>query len=426
MKLQQVNLKKNKVIILCLIAVLVIAAIAIFAGYGIKRLYIGKKLESLQNTAATDSVNFFNKYSHSNVEGIDSVKEKLQNRDYELTPMDEVIEILKEYPRNYDEAIARRDIFSTSFGFPLFGTDVWDRFVGGCRIGHSGNVVMVQFAADMTPIYYFLEFDGETYHIVEDRSSDSEDGESGYSEWFAKYLKVEGYEAEAGYAEYAFLTNEPTLTYKDIDIYYRNSESLEENAPSVFMFYLGVVTDDIMLTSMVTPEKVNGDFEQDYTGFLDKHPSYCMDNPRMDYDGDGILDRVYREHLLVTDGTDSTDEDEGSEARYSNDAYLMLGNGKTITLAKDMWGHKMLTGAIDMSKDGINDICFVQYDENKEYGPVYYEYSESEYVSCALPDSRYKYFEIVNTDEGDAFFKCTDSSSSNKELRRIDGEWVVN
>ena len=412
MKLQQVNLKKNKVIILCLIAVFV-TAIAIFAGYGIKRFYIGKKLESLQTTAASDSVNFFNKYSHSNVEGIDSVKEKLRNRDYELTPMDEIIEILKEYPRNYDEAIARRDIFSTSFGFPLFGTDVWDRFVAGCRIGHSGNVVMVQFAADMTPIYYFLEFDGETYHIVEDRSSDSEDGESGYSEWFAKYLKVEGYEAEAGFAEYAFLTNEPALTYKDIDIYYRNEESLEENAPAVFMFYLGVVTDDIMLTSMVTPEKVSGDFEQDYTGFLDKHPSYCMDNPRMDYDGDGILDRVYREHLLVTDGT-------------SNDAYLMLGNGKTITLAKDMWGHNMMTRAIDMSKDGINDICFVQYDENKEYEPVYFEYSESDYVSCELPESRYKYFEIVGTEEGDAFFKCTDSSSSNKELRRIDGEWVVN
>lgn len=413
MKLQQVNLKKNKVIILCLIAVFVIAAIATFAGYGIKRLYIGQKLESLQSTAATDSVNFFNKYSHSNVEGIDSVKEKLQNRDYELTSMDEIIDILKEYPRNYDEAIARRDIFSTSFGFPLFGTDVWDRFVAGCRIGHSGNVVMVQFAADMTPIYYFLEFDGETYHIVEDRSSDSEDGESGYSEWFAKYLKVEGYEAEAGYAEYAFLTNEPTLTYKDIDIYYRNEEALEENAPAVFMFYLGVVTDDIMLTSMVTPEKVSGDFEQDYTGFLDKHPSYCVDNPRMDYDGDGILDRVYREHLLINDGT-------------SNDAYLMLGNGKTITLAKDMWGHKMQTRAIDMSKDGINDICFVQYDENKEYGPVYYEYLESEYVSCALPEDRYKFFEIISTEDGDAFFKCTDSSSSNKELRRIDGEWVVN
>ena len=406
-------MKKNKVIILCLIAVFVIAAIATFAGYGIKRLYIGQKLESLQSTAATDSVNFFNKYSHSNVEGIDSVKEKLQNRDYELTSMDEIIDILKEYPRNYDEAIARRDIFSTSFGFPLFGTDVWDRFVAGCRIGHSGNVVMVQFAADMTPIYYFLEFDGETYHIVEDRSSDSEDGESGYSEWFAKYLKVEGYEAEAGYAEYAFLTNEPTLTYKDIDIYYRNEEALEENAPAVFMFYLGVVTDDIMLTSMVTPEKVSGDFEQDYTGFLDKHPSYCVDNPRMDYDGDGILDRVYREHLLINDGT-------------SNDAYLMLGNGKTITLAKDMWGHKMQTRAIDMSKDGINDICFVQYDENKEYGPVYYEYLESEYVSCALPEDRYKFFEIISTEDGDAFFKCTDSSSSNKELRRIDGEWVVN
>ena len=138
-----------------------------------------------------------------------------------------------------------------------------------------------------------------------------------------------------------------------------------------------------------------------------------MDNPRMDYDGDGILDRVYREHLLTSD-------------EYSNDAYLMLGNGKTITLAKDMWGHNMLTRAIDMSKDGINDICFVHYDENKEYEPVYYEYSESEYVTCALPESRYKFFEIVSTDEGDAFFKCTDSNSSNKELRRIDGDWVIN
>ncbi|MCR4850712.1 MAG: hypothetical protein K5870_05565 [Lachnospiraceae bacterium] len=414
MKLQQVNLQKNKVIILCLIAVSTIIAIILSAGYGIKRLNMGRRLETLQNTAATDSVNFFNKYSHSNAEGIDSVKEKLQNRDYELTPMDEVIELLKEYPRDYDEAIARRDIFSTSFGFPLFGTDVWDRFVAGCRIGHSGNVVMVQFAADMTPIYYFIEFDGDTYHIVEDRSSDSEDGESGYTEYFAKYLKVEGYEAEAGYAEYAYLTDEPALTYKDIDNYYRNEESLEENAPSVFMFYLGVVTEDIMATSMVTPEKVNGDFEADYTGFLDRHPSYAYDNPRMDYDGDGILDRVYREHLLITD------ED------YSDDAYLMLGNGRTLTLAKDMWGHKLLTRSIDMTKDGINDICFVQYDEDEEYEPCYYEYSEGEYQLCALPESRYRFFDIVNTDDGDTFFKCTDSSSSSKELRRIDKEWVIN
>ena len=53
MKLQQGNLQKNKVIILCLIAVFV-TAIAIFAGYGIKRLYIGKKLESLMNSLLVD------------------------------------------------------------------------------------------------------------------------------------------------------------------------------------------------------------------------------------------------------------------------------------------------------------------------------------------------------------------------------------
>ncbi|MCR4787016.1 MAG: hypothetical protein K5888_00370 [Lachnospiraceae bacterium] len=414
------DLKKNKVIILGIISAAVIITILISAVYTIKRVSLGRKLKELQDITAENSVKFFNKYSHSDAEGIESVKASLENKDYELTPMDDVIELLKEYPRDYDEAIARRDIFSTSFGFPLFGTDVWDRFVGGCRVGRSGNLVMVQFAADMVPVYYFLEFDGTTYHIVEDRSSDSEDGESGYSEWYAKYLKVEGYEAEAGYAEYAYLTNDPLITYKDIDNYYKQEDSSEEDAPSVFMFYLGVVTNDIMQTSMVTPEKVDGDFELDYTGFTDRHPSYAEDNPRMDYDGDGILDRVFRDHVIIPDGDVTTDDDETSDS-----AYLMLGNGKTLVLAENMWGDRMQTKALDMTKDGINDISFVQYND-EEYGPVYYEYVEGGYELCALPEEKYLYFEAIDNDEGDTFFKCVDSGSVKREFRRIDGEWVVN
>ena len=408
MKLQLKNLKKNRIVLLCIALSGLIAAACITIGRMAGFFSMNKRLSILNDTVTANSISFFNKYSHSDAEGIESVKARLDGDSYRLTTMDEAISLLKEYPRDYDEAIARRDIFSTGFGFPLFGADVWDRFVAGCRIGQSGNVVMVQFAADMVPVYYFIEFDGNTYHIVEDRSSDSEDGESGYSEWYAKYLKVEEYEAEAGFAEYAFLTDDPDLTYRDIDTYYRQEDSREENAPSAFQFYLGVATEDILQTFMVTPEKVDGDFEEDYIGFTDKHPSFATENPRYDYDNDGILDRVYRE---------------------KNNAYLMLGNGTTLTLAKDIWGKDMRTESMDISGDGFNDICFVQYtddDETKEYEPAYFEFKEGEYILSEFPDSRYRYYEAVDEADAGCFFNCKDNDSNSIRLRRSNGEWVIN
>ncbi|MCR4990321.1 MAG: hypothetical protein K6A38_05585 [Lachnospiraceae bacterium] len=367
-------IKNKKLSIICVVAAAVFLTAAIMAGKGIKRISIGNKLGNLKDTVEANCVSFYNKYSHSNVEGLESVMEQLADTKYELTPLSEVVDLLKEYPADYDDAIARRDIFSISFGFPLFGADVWDRFVAGSKIGHPGNVVMVQFDTNMVPYYYYIEYDGSIYHIVEDRSIDSEDGESGYTEWFAKYLNVECYQAEAGYAEYAYLTDDPSIIYKDIINYYSDEEASEENAPSAFNFYIGVVTEDIRQTFIVTPEKVDGDYELDYTGYTDKHPSFAEDNPMRDYDGDGILDRVYRDKIVT--------EDEGTKTGV----YLLFGNGEVLTLSEDVQDMDFRTVSADFSGDGFNDICFATYTEEGQINEaLFFEYNEDRYILADMP-----------------------------------------
>lgn len=291
------------------------------------------------------------------------------NEKYELTSLDDIKGILKEYPGGYDEALQREDIYSVAFGFPLFGQDLWDKFVSDCRLGRPGNIIMVQFSADFECFYYFIEYDGSQYHVVEDRSRGSEDEESGYSECYGRYLKVEQYVAEAGYAEYAFVTDDAELTYKDIDVYYHSEDVSEMKEPTFWGFYVGVVTEEMMANAMLSNDEGSEVFASEYSGYADRHPNFFLDNLRMDYDGDGILDRVYREYFLMPDG---------NEVVY---VYLFLGNGENIVLSKNDTSTSMnfRTYVEDNVESDNPDIVFEEYDEDIINRTVF-EYQDGNYV----------------------------------------------
>ena len=83
----------------------------------------------------------------------------------------------------------------------------------------------------------------------------------------------------------------------------------------------------------------------DYTGYLDENSYFAKDNPRKDYDGDGLLDRVYKEFQ----------EDTGS-----NIFTLEFGNGSKLQLSDMTLGMFFATEGVDLTGDGQNEIIFEQ------------------------------------------------------------------
>jgi hypothetical protein len=84
----------------------------------------------------------------------------------------------------------------------------------------------------------------------------------------------------------------------------------------------------------------------DYTGYLDMNSKFMNDNPKKDYDGDGILDRVYKEYHDDT-GTDIVT--------------MQFGNGTKLQLSDTTLGIFFKTESADLTGDGENEILFEQY-----------------------------------------------------------------
>lgn len=418
--IQRLKSLKKFDIVFAVSTLIALMAVLVFVGCTIKRNGYLYSLTSLKQKSVHNDQMLTKQLAESGYI-VDNVNYLLTENDmvedYSLKSLDEIIEILKEYPSDYDTAIHYDGVYSVGFGFPLFGMDEWERFIANCRLHRPGYIVMVQFSANFVGTYYYIEYDGKKYHVVEDRSRDFDEGETGYSESYGKYLKIEGYPSEAGFAEYAFLTDDVNMTYKKAEEYFINDAANGASAPSFWSFYIGVYTDEIIANLIKEPDRTSETFKSDYTGFLDRHPDYIADNMRMDYDGDGILDRIYREHLEFDDGSST------------NNAYLILGNGNCITLAKDMIGDATKTILTDVTADGSNDIVFIEYTNkfgNEKARLNVFENQSGNFVQVKIPENEAKSIEMtIAESDGQNIFVSKDENDELYYTRVKDGEWVT-
>ncbi len=88
-----------------------------------------------------------------------------------------------------------------------------------------------------------------------------------------------------------------------------------------------------------------GDNLYNYTGYLDIHPVFAQGNPRKDYDGDGLLDRVYKKY----DSNSNT-----------SSFHLHFGKGTNLLLSDRELGMFYRTEAADLTGDGVKEIMFEQ------------------------------------------------------------------
>ena len=403
----------------CLIA---LTAVLVFVGCTVKRNGYLISLSDLKQKSVYNDHMLDKQLSDSGyvTEGVHSfLAANGLIEDYSLKSMDEIIEILKEYPSDYETAIHREDIYSVGFGFPLFGVDKWEEFQANCMLHRPGFIVMAQFSANFVGTYYYIEYDGSRFHVVEDRSRDFDNMDSGYTEAYGKYLRVEAYPTDAGFAEYAFLTDDVSMTYKEGESFYLSDGENATKAPSFWTFYIGVVTDEIIANNMLTPDRISQTFKNEYTGFLDRHPDYVQDNNRRDYDGDGLLDRVYREHITSEDET------------VTNNAYLIFGNGNYLTLAKDLIGDSTKTILADLDFDGDDDISFIEYSNKpgQECARLHiFENKSGHFVPINLRRMEAKSIEMIQAEsDGNNIFWCVsdDGTDTSYFIRWKDGEWVV-
>lgn len=94
----------------------------------------------------------------------------------------------------------------------------------------------------------------------------------------------------------------------------------------------------------------------DDTGYLDVNPNYAEGNPRADYDGDGLLDRVYKKFDKVT----------GNSC-----VYLYFGNGTKLLLSDQIWGINYKTETADLTGDGVKEILFEQFSTSTKCPNLY-------------------------------------------------------
>jgi hypothetical protein len=116
-----------------------------------------------------------------------------------------------------------------------------------------------------------------------------------------------------------------------------------------------------------------------YTGYMDVQPGLAKNNPKIDYDGDGLLDRVYKEVNI-----------------YNQDSsfYVYFGNGKKLLLADHAYGFLYKTIAADLTGDGMNEIIFEQYSSSTKSANLYYSiftFTDGNYERMDIPYFRENY-----------------------------------
>lgn len=395
------NSKKNKYFLIAAAAVAAIV-IALIVGTNIyKKAAMDKRLSNLKAETRQTSIEFRDKYTELSEAESRELRENLRillegllgrNVSYNIKSVSEIKDILKTYPADYNSIIETDYIYSTLFGSVQSGLGVFETFVADCRLGVPGYMVMAQFTTNLDPIYYYIEYDGDNYHVVVDQTRDGYIGARGYVERTGKYFKMEQYVAPDGtIGEYGFLTDDADIHYTDIIKYYSDVEyNVNLQKPDLWVFYMGVVTPEELAGRVLTPDRVSKDFEKAYTGFADEHPSFADDNPMCDLDGDGIVDRIYREAAKANDNA-------------MVNVYCLLGNGNTITLGRNIWGDRFITQMADVTNDGSDDICFIQYSKEAtgdKYGISVFTYKNGNYVSTRLPKSISDKISVVKNASG--------------------------
>lgn len=343
-----------------LIAVAMVTAIVIVTLSAIqiyRRTTTVRRLRMLAISSKSADEAFSDKYSdieERTISSSEKVLRKAINKVIEeakansFKTLDEVKEILDAIPHEYTAIAADDSIYSLLFGQPVNGTEAYDSFVANSRLGRPCELKMVQFTINLDPIFYYIEYDGKKYHIVEDQRSDDYTDESGIIEGTSYFTRFEGYFENTGdITEYGYSTDDPLLRYKDILNYYDEKDN-DTRAPSYWQFYVGTIEKDKLDDRVIVPNRPDEDFVKKYTGFADVHPSFKDENPLKDYDGDGTVDRVYREYYVTKYGA-------------AVNIYLFLGNGNTIYLAQNAKGENFSTKMKDVTGDGNEDIVFTQY-----------------------------------------------------------------
>ena len=397
-----------------LVAAIVVAVISIV--YLSKRASMDNKLKALKTETKEANIEFRSKYNELSEAERRQLRDNLRllidellgrNSHYDFKSYDEIKSLLRGYPRDYLTISAMPNVYSILFGESQGGLEAYNNFIAKSRLGIPGNMVMVQFTTNLDPIFYYIEYNGDTYHIVMDQTADDYNEQFGYVESFGKYLKIEPYLSPDGsIVEYGFLTDDIDLKYNQVVAYYMQGGSASLRKPECWPFYVGVASEETLKNRILEPDRTSKTFETEYSGYADLHPSFNDDNPITDLDGDGILDRIYREYTKNEAGNSMAN------------VYCFLGNGNTITLAKNIWGNRFKTQMADVTGDGIADICFIQYKNNQvyeSYGINIFEYKNGNYVSMKLPETKYDNIDIIKDSSGMSVLECTSKTESGQE-----------
>lgn len=432
MKQRLRNIDYKILIIAATIVAAIVIAIILFFNYQ-RHQKQRASLQELQNSTEKVSNDFEAKYSELTDEQKEELKKNFtdflnkffsEESKEDFEEYDDIKSKLMELPSDYAHVLQRDDIYSMLFGKCQQGLGAYDYFIAQSRLGNPSSLIMAQFTTNLDPIYYWIEFDGKTYHVVEDKTRDGYDEENGYVEMYGRYFKVELYENKDGsFSEYGYITDNSSLTYKKIQDYYDQIEKSEDHLkePQFVQFYMANYTQEEYKERMLTPDRVSKEFVEQYSGYADVHPSFAENNPIRDYDGDGLLDRIYREYKSLGDG------------RSMVNLYCFLGNGNNITLARNAWGELFSTELADMTKDQKNDIIFMQYTKSPvqpEYGLSIFEYKNGNYVAMKLPENRFESVDIITDPHGNKkiqgiLLSETDEKKESVVISYEGGEWVI-
>lgn len=396
------------------VAVAVAAAIlvgVIVGAYLLYRKNFEKHLLEFQQETYKASEEFSSKYSNASDEGI--VLGEIDKNETGLLSLNDIKVLLKEYPATYSEVIEREDIFSVMFGKIENGAPLLDQFVASYRLGKPCSLVIAQFTTNLDPIYYYLEYDGNKVHVVMDQTRDDYDEIYGYVESFGDYFRLDQFTLDNNIFEYAYLTDDENMSYLKV-LYFINMNAMghaTEKPSDFFEFYVGTYPDDSMKERIIAIDRTDDTEKTKYSGFADLHPDFTDDNSMLDYDGDGLLDRVYREY------------DESSDASR---VYLFFGNGKNVLMGEDIWGMYFSTIQGDFFGNGNNDICFLQYNKKAgeaEYGITLIQNDNGEYEKV-ICEEKYSHIEVISYNGQKAFLCSTVSEENEIILYYKEGLWV--
>lgn len=395
--------KKNRIVLIaaaCVAAIVIVILLSLNAGKG--KTSANENLSKLQEETHQAELAFNNSYGDASIEEKEQFFENLKlfveqllgsTKRGRFKELSEIKSMLKAYPDLYDDVIGSYNIYSVLFGVPQSGQDNFDEFIINSRMGQPSSMVLAQFTYNLDPIYYYMEYNGERYHIVIDQSRDGYTDEHAYVEAYGQYLKVEQYDVMGTIIEYAYLTDDEEMTHTEYTVYFM--EPVDKEMPDFWEFYISVLTEDDLEKRMLTPNRESKAFESEYDGFADLHPSYADSNPMIDYDGDSILDRVYREYTKEQD-------------QEKVNAYLFLGNGNTVKLSDEVWGARFETYGADVTGDGLKDIVFIQYNNEPNDSRHSFEVFENQngnYISLYKSSEDYSEIELITDYDGRTEFR---------------------